>query len=120
MSNIKLFENKKIRSEWNEQKHQWYFSIIDVIEVLTDSPRPRKYWNALKTKLLEEGYDELSQNLGQLKMQSDDGKFYLTDIADAKQLLRLIQSVPSTKAEPFKIWLAQVGSDRLDEIENPA
>ena len=119
MGNIKLFENKKVRSEWNEQEQQWYFSIIDVVEILTGSPRPRKYWNALKTKILEEGYEELSQNLGQLKMQSTDGKFYLTDVANAKTLLRIIQSIPSPKAEPFKRWLAQVGSDRLDEIENP-
>ena len=119
MGTIKLFENKKIRSEWNEQEQQWLFSIIDVIEVLTGSPRPRKYWNALKKKLLEEGYDELSQNLGQLKMQSADGKFYLTDVANAKTLLRLIQSIPSPKAEPFKRWLAQVGYERLEEIENP-
>ncbi len=119
MSNIKLFESKKVRSEWNEKEQQWYFSIIDVVEILTGSPRPRKYWNALKTKLLEEGYEELSQNLGQLKMQSADGKFYLTDVANAKTLLRIIQSIPSPKAEPFKRWLAQVGSDRLDEIENP-
>ena len=119
MGNIKLFENKKVRSEWNDQEHQWYFSIIDVIEVLTESPRPRKYWNALKTKILEEGYEELSQNLGQLKMQSADGKFYLTDVANAKTMLRIIQSIPSPKAEPFKRWLAQVGADRLEEIENP-
>lgn len=119
MGNIKLFENKKVRSEWNKREQQWYFSIIDVIEILTGSPRPRKYWNALKTKLLEEGYDELSQNLGQLKMQSTDGKFYLTDVANAKTLLRIIQSIPSPKAEPFKRWLAKVGSDRIDEIENP-
>ncbi len=119
MGNIKLFESKQVRSEWNDKEGQWYFSIIDVIEVLTASPRPRKYWNALKTKILEEGYTELSQNLGQLKMQSSDGKFYLTDVANAKTLLRIIQSIPSPKAEPFKLWLAQVGSDRLDEIENP-
>ena len=118
MSNIKLFENKKVRSEWNEQEQKWYFSIVDVIEILTESPRPRKYWNALKTKLNAEG-SQLSQNLGQLKMQSEDGKFYLTDVADTKQLFRLIQSSPSPNAEPFKNWLAQVGSDRLDEIENP-
>ena len=118
MSNIKLFENKKVRSEWNEQEQKWYFSIVDVIEILTESPRPRKYWSALKTKLNAEG-SQLSQNLGQLKMQSEDGKLYLTDVADTKQLLRLIQSIPSPKAEPFKNWLAQVGSDRLDEIENP-
>jgi DNA-damage-inducible protein D len=119
MGNIKLFEDKKVRSEWNEQEQQWYFSIIDVIEVLTGSPRARKYWNALKTKLLGEGYEELSQNLGQLKMQSADGKFYLTDVANVKTLLRIIQSIPSPKAEPFKRWLAKVGADRLEEIENP-
>lgn len=119
MGNIKLFENKKIRSQWDKKKGEWFFSIIDIVEVLTGSPRPRKYWNAIKTKLLSEGFDELSQNLGQLKMQSTDGKFYLTDVANAKTLLRIIQSIPSPKAEPFKLWLAQVGSDRLDEIENP-
>jgi len=119
LSTIKLFESKKIRSEWNEQLQQWFFSIIDVVEVLTGSPRPRKYWNALKTKLFAEGFNELSQNLGQLKMQSADDKYYMTDVANAKTLLRIIQSIPSPKAEPFKLWLAQVGSDRLDEIENP-
>jgi hypothetical protein len=119
LSTIKLFESKQIRSEWNEQLQQWYFSIIDIVEVLTGSPRPRKYWNALKTKLFAEGFNELSQNLGQLKMQSADGKYYQTDVANAKTLLRIIQSIPSPKAEPFKQWLAQVGSDRLDEIENP-
>ncbi len=118
MSRIKIFENKKVRSEWNEQEEKWYFSVIDVIEVLTDSPRPRKYWNALKTKLKAEG-SELSQNLGQLKLQSADGKYYATDVADSKQLLRLVQSIPSPKAEPFKLWLAQVGAERLEEIENP-
>jgi hypothetical protein len=118
MSNIKLFESKKIRSQWNAEKEKWYFSIIDVIEVLTDSPRPRKYWNALKTKLQEEG-SELSHNLGQLKLQSADGKFYNTDVADTEQLLRLIQSIPSPKAEPFKQWLAKVGNERIEESQNP-
>ena len=118
MSNIKLFESKQIRSVWNEEEQKWYFSIIDIIEILTGSPRPRKYWNALKTKLRQEG-SELSHILGQLKMEAEDGKLRLTDVADTEQLLRLIQSIPSTKAEPFKQWLAQVGSDRLDEIENP-
>jgi len=119
MSNIKLFESKQIRSEWNENEQQWYFSIIDIIEILTESPRPRKYWNALKTKITAEGFEELSQNLGQLKMESSDGKKYLTDVANAKTLLRIIQSIPSPKAEPFKRWLAQVGYERLEEIENP-
>ncbi len=97
MSNIKLFESKKVRTHWDEEKEQCFFSVIDVIEILTESPRPRKYWNALKA----EG-SELSHNLGQLKMQSDDGKFYLTDVADTQTLLRIIQSIPSPKAEPFK------------------
>ncbi|GEM_PF-19199 len=118
MSSVKLFESKKIRSVWNEEEEKWYFSIVDVIEVLTDSPRPRKYWNALKTKLFEEG-SELSQNMGQLKMQADDGKMRMTDVADTEQLFRLIQSIPSPKAEPFKRWLAKVGYERIQEIEDP-
>ncbi len=119
MTKIKLFESKQIRSEWNESEQQWYFSIIDVIEVLTESPRPRKYWNALKTKIIKEGNDQLSQNLGQLKMISSDGKSYLTDVTNTKTLLRIIQSIPSPKAEPFKRWLSEIGADRLEEIENP-
>jgi hypothetical protein len=115
---IKIFEQKQVRTHWDEKQEKWYFSVIDVIEILTESPRPRKYWNALKTKLKEEG-SELSQNLGQLKMQSADGKFYLTDVADTEQLFRLIQSIPSPKAEPFKVWLAQVASERLNEIQDP-
>ena len=118
MSNIKLFEEKKIRSLWNSEKEKWYFSIIDVIEILTDSPRARKYWNALKKKLNEEG-SQLSQNLGQLKMKAGDGKMYSTDVADTEELLRLIQSIPSPKAEPFKQWLAKVGYERIEESENP-
>lgn len=118
MSNIKLFEEQQVRSIWNEEKQKWYFSIIDVIAVLTNSPRSRKYWNALKTKLKQEG-SELSHKLGQLKMQAEDGKMRMTDVADTEQLLRLIQSIPSPKAEPFKQWLAQVGAERIAEIENP-
>jgi hypothetical protein len=108
-TSIKLFEEKKVRTVWDEEKEEWYFSVVDVVEVLTDSPRPRKYWNALKTKLKEEG-NELSQKLGQLKMMSEDGKYYLTDVADVEQLFRLIQSIPSPKAEPFKQWMAHVAS----------
>lgn len=119
MPNIKLFESKKIRSVWNEEIQKWYFSIIDVIEVLTESKRPRKYWNDLKKKLLNEGFDQLSEKIGQLKLESEDGKKYLTDVADAETLMRLIQSIPSPKAEPFKRWLAKVGYERLEEIENP-
>ena len=119
MGNIKLFESKKVRSEWNEKEQQWYFSIIDVIEILTESQRPRKYWADLKKKLLQEGFEQLSEKIGQLKMEAADGKKYLTDVADVKTLLRIIQSIPSPKAEPFKRWLAQVGYERLEEIENP-
>ena len=117
-TDIKIFEEKKVRTLWDEEQEKWYFSIIDVIEILTGSPRPRKYWNALKTRLKTEG-SGLSHNLGQLKMQSADGKYYLTDVADTEQLFRLIQSIPSPKAEPFKLWLAQVASERLDEIQDP-
>ncbi len=119
MSSIKLFEEKKVRTHWDAVKEQWFFSVIDVIEVLTDSPRPRKYWNALKTKLQSEG-SQLSQKLGQLKMQAEDGKMRETDIANTETLLRLIQSIPSPKAEPFKQWLAKVGYERMKEISDPA
>ena len=97
---IKIFEEKKVRTLWDEEQEKWYFSIIDVIEILTDSPRPRKYWNALKTKLKAEG-SQLSRNMGQLKMLSADGKDYLTDVADTEQLFRLIQSIPSPKVAFF-------------------
>jgi len=115
---IKLFGQKQIRTLWNDEEEKWYFSIVDVVEVLTDSPRPRKYWNALKTKLTLEG-SELSHNMGRLKMLATDGKMRLTDVADTVQLLRLIQSIPSPKAEPFKIWLAKVGYERIEENEDP-
>jgi len=118
VSNIKLFEAKKVRTHWDEEKELWYFSVIDVIEALTGTDRPRKYWNDLKTKLKKEG-SELSEKIGQLKMQSTDGKFYQTDVADTAQILRLIQSIPSPKAEPFKQWLAQVGYERIEETEDP-
>ena len=118
MSNIKVFEDKKIRTQWNEQEEDWYFSVVDVISILTDSSQPRKYWNDLKRKLKQEG-SQLSEKIGQLKLQSSDGKFYSTDVVNTKDLLRLIQSIPSKKAEPFKVWLAQVGSERLDEIADP-
>ena len=118
MSNIKVFEDKKIRTQWNEQEEDWYFSVVDVIEALTDSVQPRKYWNDLKNKLKDEG-SELSEKIGQLKMIARDGKSRLTDVVNTKDLLRLVQSIPSKKAEPFKMWLAQVGSERLDEIADP-
>ncbi len=118
MSNIKLFESKTIRSHWDATAEIWYFAIVDVIEVLTGTERPRKYWNDLKTKLKKEG-SELSEKIGQLKMQSTDGKSYTTDVADTQQLLRLIQSIPSPKAEPFKQWLAKTGYERIEEIQDP-
>ena len=118
MSNIKLFESQKIRSHWDAEKEKWFFSIVDIIGVLTDSPNPRKYWSVLKTRLKQEG-SELTTICSQLKMQSADGKFYLTDVADTEGLLRIIQSVPSPKAEPFKQWLAKVGYERIEETQDP-
>lgn len=115
---IKLFEHKEVRSVWDEEQEKWYFSIIDVIEVLTESSNPRKYWSVLKTRLKKEG-SQLATNCSQLKLKAADGKFYKSDVADVPQLLRLIQSIPSPKAEPFKLWLAQVGSERLDELQDP-
>lgn len=115
---IRVFEEKKVRTLWDGEHEKWYFSIADVIAVLTDSPNPRKYWSVLKTRLKAEG-SQLTTNCSQLKMQSADGKFYLTDVADTEQLFRLIQSIPSPKAEPFKVWLAQVASERLDEMQDP-
>ena len=117
-SAIKLFEQKQVRSVWDDEKEQWFFSIVDVIGVLIENSRPRKYWSDLKAKLKAEG-SELSENIGQLKMLAEDGKQRDTDVANTEQLFRLIQSVPSKKAEPFKLWLAQVGKERLDEIEDP-
>ena len=115
---LKNFEEKKVRTVWDGEQEKWYFSIIDVIEVLTNSDRPRKYWSDLKTKLKKEG-SELSEKIGQLKIASSDGKAYKTDVADAEQLFRLIQSIPSPKAEPFKLWLAEIASERLDEMQDP-
>ncbi len=115
---IQLFENKKVRTVWDVDQEKWFLSIIDVIEVLTETDRSRKYWSDLKSKLKKEG-SQLSENIGQLKMKSADGKLYKTDVADTEQLFRLIQSIPSPKAEPFKLWLAQIASERLDEMQDP-
>jgi BRO family, N-terminal domain len=115
---IQLFEDKKVRTLWDAEQEKWYISIVDVIEILTGTDRSRKYWSDLKAKLKKEG-SELSEKIGQLKMQSSDGKYYLTDVADIEQLFRLIQSIPSPKAEPFKLWLAQVAAERLDEMQDP-
>ena len=118
MSNIKLFQDKKIRTHWDAEKEEWYFSVVDVCGVLSESENPRKYWNKLKQRLNEEG-SELVTKCHQLKMQSSDGKYYMTDTLDTKGVLRLIQSIPSPKAEPFKLWLAEVGNDRIEEIYDP-
>lgn len=115
---LKLFEDKKVRTVWDGEQEKWFLSIIDVIEILTDSPNARKYWSVLKTRLKKEG-SQLATNCSQLKMQSADGKFYKTDVADIEQLFRLIQSIPSPKAEPFKMWLAEVARERLDEMDDP-
>jgi hypothetical protein len=115
---IQIFDNKKVRTLWDEENEKWYISIIDVVEILTESPNARKYWSVLKTRLKAEG-SQLATNCSQLKMKSSDGKFYKTDVADTEQIFRLIQSIPSPKAEPFKLWLAQIASERLDEIQDP-
>ena len=117
-TNIKLFENRKVRSVWDAEAEKWYISIVDVIEALTESPNPRKYWSVLKTRLKQEG-SELTTNCSQLKMQAADGKFYKTDVADVEQLFRIIQSIPSPKAEPFKLWLSHLARERLEEIDDP-
>lgn len=115
---IKLFEEKQVRTVWDAEKEKWYISIVDVIEILTGTDRPRKYWSDLKAKLKREG-SELSEKIGQLKMIAEDGKSRITDVADTEQLFRLIQSIPSPKAEPFKLWLAQIAAERLDEMQDP-
>ena len=115
---IKIFENKRVRTVWNDDEEDWYFSVIDVIEILTETERPRKYWSDLKKELEKEG-SELSEKIGQLKLPAADGKMRETDVLSTKNVLRLVQSIPSPKAEPFKLWLAQVGAERLDEIADP-
>lgn len=116
---IKLFESKRIRVQWNEEAEKWYFSVIDIIETLTGSNNPRRYWSDLKRKLTKEGFFQLYENIVQLKLQSSDGKKYITDCTDTENLLRIIQSIPSPKAEPFKRWLAKVGYERIEETEDP-
>jgi hypothetical protein len=118
-TSIKLFESKKIRVHWDDDDEKWYFSIIDIIETLTDSNNPRRYWSDLKRKLLKEGFNQLYEIIVQLKLESSDGKKYETDCADTEGLLRIIQSIPSPKAEPFKLWLAKVGYERIGETEDP-
>lgn len=116
---IQLFEDQKIRTAWDAEKEEWYFSIIDVISVLTGTANPRRYWSDLKRKLKAEGANELYERIVQLKMLSSDGKRYKTDVANTEQLLRIIQSIPSPKAEPFKAWLAMVGKERIEETIDP-
>ena len=121
MSNIQLFESKKIRSQWNAEEEKWYFSIVDVISILTDQPHfqgARNYWKVLKSRLLKEG-NETVTNCNRLKLVAEDGKLRETDVADTEQLFRLIQSIPSPKAEPFKQWLAKVGYERVEESQDP-
>ncbi|WP_439238852.1 BRO family protein [Lonepinella sp. BR2919] len=120
MSNIKLFENSQIRSIWDAEKEEWFFSIVDVVQALTESANPRRYWSDLKRKLqMEEGANELYEKIVQLKFRSSDGKMYKTDATDIQGIFRIIQSIPSPKAEPFKMWLAEVGKERIDEIIDP-
>ena len=119
MNNIKLFENRQVRSHWDEKEQQWYFSIIDVVEVLTDSTNPRDYWFRMKVRVKTEDGLELSTICRQFKLKATDGKMRVTDTANVKVLLRIIQSIPSPKAEPFKLWLAKVGYERMQEMANP-
>ena len=117
---VKLFEGNQIRSVWDNEKEEWYFSVVDVVGVLTESKNPRRYWSDLKRKMKdEEGAVQLYEKIVQLKMKSSDGKMYTTDAADIQGIFRIIQSIPSSKAEPFKMWLAEVGKERIDEIIDP-
>ena len=115
---IKIFEEKKVRTVWDDETEEWFFSVVDVVAILTDSPNPSNYWKVLKHRLRKEGNESVT-NCNQLKLPSTDGKYYKTDVATTEQLFRLIQSIPSPKAEPFKLWMAQVAKERLDEMQDP-
>ena len=115
---IQLFEEKRVRTVWDDKQEKWYFSVVDVVGVLTESDNPRKYWSVLKTRLKKEG-NETATNCSRLKMQAEDGKQRLTDVANVEQIFRIIQSIPSPKAEPFKLWMAQVASNRIDQLQDP-
>lgn len=115
---IQLFEEKRVRTVWDDEQEKWYFSVVDVVGVLTESDNPRKYWSVLKTRLKKEG-NETATNCSRLKMQAEDGKQRLTDVANVEQIFRIIQSIPSPKAEPFKLWMAQVASNRIDQLQDP-
>lgn len=117
-TSIKLFEDYKVRTSWDGEKETWYFSVVDIVGILSESTNPNNYWKVLKNRLRKEG-SQLVTTCNQLKMQSSDGKFYKTDVLDTEGVLRLVQSIPSPKAEPFKLWLAKVGSERLDEMQDP-
>lgn len=117
-TSIKLFEDYKVRTSWDREKETWYFSVVDIVGILSDSKNPNNYWKVLKNRLRKEG-SQLVTSCNQLKMQSSDGKYYKTDVLDTEGVLRLVQSIPSPKAEPFKLWLAKVGRERLDEIQDP-
>ena len=118
-NNIQIFEGKKIRSVWDNEKEEWYFSVVDVVGALTDSVNARDYWYKMKKRMTDEEKSELSTICRQLKLKAPDGKMRLTDVADIQGIFRIIQSIPSPKAEPFKMWLAKVGKDRIDEITDP-
>jgi hypothetical protein len=118
MGNIRIFNDKQVRTHWDGEKEEWFFSVVDVCGILSDSPNPRRYWSDLKRQLTKEG-SELYENIVQLKMLAFDGKMRLTDVASTKQLFRIIQSIPSSKAEPFKLWIAQVAKERLDQVQDP-
>ena len=117
-NSIKLFGEEKVRAVWDEKKEKWFFSVVDIVAILTESPNPQTYWRVLKKRLKDEG-NETVTNCNALKMLAADGKMRLTDVADTEQVLRIIQSIPSPKAEPFKMWLAKVGAERLDEMLDP-
>ena len=115
---VKVFGERKVRTVWDDKAEKWYFSIVDVVAVLTESDNPRKYWSVLKTRLKQEG-NETATNCSQLKLQAEDGKMRLTDVADQEQMFRVIQSIPSPKAEPFKMWMARIASERIDQMQDP-
>lgn len=119
MNEIKLYENKQVRSIWDEEKEEWFFSVIDVVAILTESANPRDYWYRVKKRMSDEEKSEVSTNCRQLKLKAPDGKMRITDVADMQGIFRIVQSIPSPKAEPFKMWLAQVGKERIDEIIDP-
>ncbi len=116
----KIFNNETIRTVWNKEEEKYYISVVDIIGILTNSPRPRKYWSDLKKKTIEEGYNELSEKIGQLRLKSSDGKYYNTDVTDIEGMFRIIESIPSKNAEPIKQWLAHLGSERINEVLDPS